>query len=90
MKKLLLHVLLIVAVGATAGCHRGMGTDEDTTGAVLADTSEDGTMDDLHLYEDGQVFRSEDGLVEVESGICPWGGSSPVYWAKCTITDDKG
>ncbi len=90
MNKLLLYVLLIVAVGALAGCHRGMKTDDDTAVADLVDTSEVGAFDEPQMYEGGQVFRSEDGLVEVESGICPWGGSSPMYWAKCTITDSKG
>ena len=41
-------------------------------------------------YNDGRVCQSEDGRITIESGMAPDGGTSPDFWARWSVKDDKG
>lgn len=41
-------------------------------------------------YNDGRVCQSEDGCITIESGMAPDGGTSPDFWARWSVKDDKG
>lgn len=78
----------LVACGMTA-------KDADTT--VGQDAVSNMGMDDLTeetdnegIFEGGKICASEDGRVIIESGIHPHGGTSPDFWSKWTIVNDKG
>lgn len=88
MKVIYLSVIVALLAACCNGAKRVETEDVliDSTGISAEDYSED----EKEMFEGGKVYVSEDGRVTIESGVCPNGGTSPDYWAKWTIVNDKG
>lgn len=88
MKIIYLSVIMSLLAACGNGANRAEAEDVliDSTGISAEDYSED----EEEMFEGGKVYVSEDGRVTIESGVCPNGGTSPDYWAKWTIVNDKG
>lgn len=90
MKVIYLSVIIAVLAACGNGANRAEAETSltDSMGIDVVDYSEE--KDEEEIFEGGKVFVSEDGRVTIESGVCPDGGTSPDYWAKWTIVNDKG
>ena len=90
MKALYLSFLVILA-----GCANKVQntdatkkpTDTINTEVEIDDCDE---VDDDEESVGGHVCVSDDGKIAIESGIYPYGGTSPDYWAEWTILTDDG
>lgn len=74
--------------GKTASGSDGQGFSPDS---IAYDESEDYLQErSENEYSGGKVSVSEDGILSVESGTYPDGGTSPDYWAAFKFADSKG
>lgn len=87
MKTICLSILLAVLAACGNGA-KVTSTEVQQSASDSIDISKE--QSESEETEEDHVCVSEDGRVRIKAGIHPDGGTSPDYWARWTIIDDKG
>lgn len=65
--------------------------EQDSISATIFDeTISDEEYEEPEMFKGGNLCKSEDGCITIQSGVHPFGGTAPDYWAIWTITNEKG
>lgn len=89
MKRLILSIAAITLISCNRfnKAENSIEVNETGESSLVIDTEEG---EEPEMFKGGQLCKSEDGCIAIQSGIHPGSGTAPDYWAIWTITDSKG